>query len=285
MGHKNDPPRVAAIHDLSCFGRCALSVVTPVLSVMGCQVVPVPTALLSTHTGGFDGLYFRDLTPDMSGIISHFDRLGLEFDAIYSGFLGSADQINLVSGFIDRFGKDIPVLVDPVMGDDGSLYQTYTPELVSGMGRLCRRAGIITPNLTEACLLTGLDMPKSSPENKNEALALSDILIKKLRETFGADINIVITGISFGDRIGNAFAAPGEACRIISTEKLPRSFPGTGEVFASVMLGSILRGAGLDAAIERAANFTFRVIFDSQKSPSATREGVLLEKSLGELLD
>jgi pyridoxine kinase len=285
MEHKNNPPRVAAIHDLSCFGRCALSVVTPVLSVMGCQVVPVPTALLSTHTGGFDGLYFRDLTPDMSGIISHFDRLGLEFDAIYSGFLGSAAQIDLVSGFIDRFGKDIPVLVDPVMGDDGSLYQTYTPELVNGMGKLCRKAGIITPNLTEACFLTGTKVPNTSLENKNEALALSDKLIKKLRETFGANINIVITGISFGDRIGNACAAPGEACHIVSTGKLPRSFPGTGEVFASVMLGSILNGAGLNAAIERAADFTYRLISDSQNSPTATREGVLLEKHLKELTE
>lgn len=286
MVHKNDLPRIAAIHDLSCFGRCALTVVMPILSVMGAQVIPIPTALLSTHTGGYDDLYFRDLTPDMSGIISHFDRLGIKFDAIYSGFLGSAVQIDMVSSFIDRFGKNIPVLVDPVMGDDGQLYQTYTPELMEGMGRLCKKASIITPNLTEACFLTGTDLPKEDPANKKEALALADKLAKRLREKIeNPNVEIVITGISFGDKIGNAYADPRQPCRIICTQKLARSFPGTGEVFTSVMLGSLMRGADFEVAIERAAQFTFNVISESQKSNTAAREGVLLEKSLRDLAD
>jgi pyridoxine kinase len=284
MGHKNDPPRIAAIHDLSCFGRCALTVVTPILSVMGCQVVPVPTALLSTHTGGFEGLYFRDLTPDMRGIISHFDRLGLQFDAIYSGFLGSAAQIEVVAGFIDRFGRDITVLVDPVMGDDGSLYQTYTPELVGGMRSLCGKAGIITPNLTEACFLTGTKPPGGRLQNEKEALDLADSLIKKLRENIvGPDAIIIITGIVFGDKIGNAYSSRGRACRIAGTPKLDRSFPGTGEVFASVLLGSLIRGIDLDTAVKDAADFTCSAIRQSQNS-SETREGVLLEKCLRELV-
>ena len=125
------PRRVAALHDLSCFGRCALTVILPTLSVMGYQVVPIPTALLSTHTGGFTDLHFRDLTADMERIASHFDTLGVTFDAIYPGFLGSAEQIETVCQFIDRFGRERNgesplVLVDPVMGDDGALYSTYT---------------------------------------------------------------------------------------------------------------------------------------------------------------
>jgi len=286
MIQKNDLPRIAAIHDLSCFGRCALTIVMPILSVMGAQAIPIPTALLSTHTGGYNNLYFHDLTPDMSGIISHFDRLGLKFDAIYSGFLGSIDQIEVVSSFIDRFGKDIPVLVDPVMGDDGQLYQTYTSELIDGMRRLCKKARIITPNLTEACFLTGIEMPKDTPENKKEALILADKLAKKLREKVeNPNVDIVITGISFGEKIGNAYAEPNQPCRIICTQKLARSFPGTGEVFTSVMLGSLMRGADFEIAIERAAQFTFHVISESQKSNAATREGVLLEKCLRDLTE
>ena len=113
--------KILAIHDLSCFGRCALTVVMPILSSMGHQVVPLPTALLSTHTGGFTDLHFRDLSDDMEAIIRHFERLDLHFDAIYSGFLGSARQIGIVSDIINLFGDGVPVVVDPVMGDDGSL--------------------------------------------------------------------------------------------------------------------------------------------------------------------
>ena len=147
--------KIAAIHDMSCFGRCALTVIIPLLSAMGHQVVPIPTALLSTHTGGFEDPYFMDLSDQMLKIVEHFEQLGVKFDAIYSGFLGSARQIHIVEDIIDRFGGNGPVLVDPVMGDDGKLYSTYTDELVRGMTQLCRKADIITPNLTEACFMLG----------------------------------------------------------------------------------------------------------------------------------
>ena len=126
--------RVAAIHDISCFGRCALTVILPTLSAMGLQAIPLPTCLLSTHTGGFTELYFKDLTPSMEKITDHFDRLDLKLDAIYTGFLGNDGQIERVKAFIDRFATDKTlVAVDPVMGDDGELYSTYTPELMRGM--------------------------------------------------------------------------------------------------------------------------------------------------------
>ena len=130
----------------------------PALSAMGNQVVPVPTCLLSSHTGGFDDLYFRDLSDSIEEIADHFDRLELKFDAIYTGFLGSAGQIAHVKDFISEFANEHTlVFVDPVMGDDGRLYSTYTNELMRGMKELCRHADIITPNLTEACFLTDTD--------------------------------------------------------------------------------------------------------------------------------
>ena len=149
------PPKVAAIHDLSCFGRCALTVIIPTLSALGSQTVPIPTALLSTHTGGFENMFFADLSREMDEISNHFSSLGMEFDAVYSGFLGSEAQIGRVSSFIDKFAKKgAPILVDPVMGDDGVLYSTYTKELGMGMRQLVQKADIITPNYTEACFLT-----------------------------------------------------------------------------------------------------------------------------------
>lgn len=272
--------KIAAIHDLSCFGRCALTVVIPILSAMGQQVVPVPTALLSTHTGGFDRPYFRDLSDDMERTVEHLAELGVKMDAVYSGFLGSARQIDIVGAVIDRLGGG-PVLIDPVMGDDGKLYSTYNDELVRGMARLCRRADIITPNLTEAHFLTGVDVPERIPD-KDAALALALELCHRMRIELGVR-QIVITGIHFGDSVGNAVMMDNEV-RLISRPKLPRSFPGTGEVFTSTLLGEIIGGASLYDAAEAAQAFTYEVIKFSQGSPEPTRNGVLLEPCL-HLLD
>lgn len=274
--------KIAAIHDLSCFGRCALTVIIPLLSAMGHQTVPIPTALLSTHTGGFEQPYFRDLTDDMTPIARHLEQVGVRFDAIYSGFLGSARQIRVVQDIIRRFGGRGPVLVDPVMGDDGKLYSTYTDELVRGMAELCRSADIITPNLTEAHFLTGLDVPDSIPD-QSAAIALSLELCHSMRESLGVS-NIVITGIHFGDRVGNAVMVEREV-RLISKPRLGRSFPGTGEVFTSTLLGEMLRGKSLFEAAEAAQDFTYQVIKHSQSSPDATRDGVLLEECLGLLCE
>ena len=274
--------KIAAIHDLSCFGRCALTVIIPLLSAMGHQTVPIPTALLSTHTGGFEQPYFRDLTDDMTPIARHLEQVGVSFDAIYSGFLGSARQIRVVQDIIRRFGGRGPVLVDPVMGDDGKLYSTYTDELVRGMAELCRSADIITPNLTEAHFLTGLDVPDAIPD-ESAAIALSLELCHSMRESLGVS-NIVITGIHFGNRVGNAVMV-GREVRLISKPRLSRSFPGTGEVFTSTLLGEMLRGKSLFEAAEAAQDFTYEVIKHSQSSPDATRDGVLLEECLGLLCE
>ena len=149
-------PRAAAIHDLSGFGRCSLTVAIPILSAMGVQCCPLPTAFLSTHTGGFEGFTFLDMTREMPKVTAHWQSLDLRFDAIYSGFLGSARQIGVVEDFIYTFRrKNTIVVIDPVMGDDGRAYQTYTAEMCEGMCRLSALADVITPNLTEAAFLLG----------------------------------------------------------------------------------------------------------------------------------
>ncbi len=285
MSHILPPPRVAAIHDLSCLGRCALTVILPTLSVMGYQVIPLPTALLSTHTGGFTDLHFRDLTDDMDAISRHFSNLGTDFRAIYSGFLGSDRQIKTVSDFIDTFGKSRPeadrplVLVDPVMGDDGELYSTYTEELVAGVRLLSRKADLLTPNLTEACLLTHIPYRDVTQLSKEDVLCYAEELMSAL-ERLGVP-RIVITGIHTGDGLLINYGRNLDGSRFtVERPCQKRSYPGTGDIFASVLLGSLLENGDLHAACTRAADFIVTLIKGSTPISTPTREGVALEAYL-----
>ncbi len=283
------PPRIAAVHDLSCVGRCALTVILPTLSVMGYQTVPIPTALLSSHTGGFDDLYFRDLTSDMYEILSHFERLNLSFRAIYTGFLGSEGQIHTVQRLIERFGtcpdesgQSPLILIDPVMGDDGVLYSTYTVQLADGIRELSRFAHVLTPNLTEACLLTRTPYRDTSRMEPNEARMFVRTLIAGLRLICNA--TIVITGIVLSDgTIANA-ATDGEDICWIVRRQLGASYPGTGDVFASVLLGRLLAGWTTEAAVASAADFVGELILASSSVESPTRMGVALEPHLKNLI-
>ena len=276
--------RIAAVHDLSCFGRCALTVIAPALSAMGYQVIPIPTCLLSTHTGGFTDMYFEDMTEQMRAIIDHFDDLGLSFDAIYTGFLGSEAQIELVGDFIDRFAdEDTLVLVDPVMGDDGRLYSTYTTELMLGMKKLCEGATVITPNLTEACFLCGSQYVDTNDMSREELESFASGLCDKLA-TLGAK-KIVITGMPARDgelAVYGRDSETGESC-FYCFARCPKNYPGTGDLFASVFLGSIMRGDGFESAIRLAADFTHRVMDHSAEFDTPTRDGVAFERFLGEL--
>lgn len=275
------PPKVAAIHDLSCFGRCALTVIIPTLSALGAQPVPIPTALLSTHTGGFENMFFADLSREMDEISSHFSTLGISFDAIYSGFLGSDAQIGRVSDFIDRFAKkDAPILVDPVMGDDGALYSTYTKELGEGMRHLVQKADIITPNYTEACFLTGTEYRPTDKMSRDEIVELANSLIKKLLR-FGQK-KIAVTGFESADSV----LTLGVDSDGIFTDERPKhsaSYPGTGDVFASVLLGSILNGESFKDSVHKACGFTAEVIEYTMQFPTPHREGVMLEPCLKHL--
>ena len=283
------PARIAAVHDLSCFGRCALTVIMPTLSVMGYQVIPIPTALLSTHTGGFTDLYFRDLTEDMNKIADHFARLDTTFRAIYTGFLGSAEQIRSVSDILEHFGNKPDesgqkplILVDPVMGDDGELYSTYTTELMEGMREISRHADILTPNLTEACFLTGTPYPEVDTLTAEDAFRLAECLTARL-STLCTGLT-VITGISLcNGRVANI--GRDENGKLFSVERphASPSYPGTGDLFASVLLGEYLRHGQFKAACERAADFVGAVITTSAKIPTPVRNGVALEPHLWRL--
>ena len=164
---KHSVKRVAAIHDLSGFGRASLTAIIPILSSMGVQVCPLPTAILSNHTGGFDTFSFVDFTDHMQDYIDHWKELNIDFDCIYSGFLGSERQIEIVSGFIDDFGtKDNMVVIDPVLGDNGNLYSTMDQGLVEGMKHLVTKADIITPNFTEVSLLLGEEYKQTTTDEE-----------------------------------------------------------------------------------------------------------------------
>ncbi len=276
--------KIAAIHDLSCFGRCALTVIIPALSAMGNQVVPVPTCLLSSHTGGFDDLYFRDLSDSIEEIADHFDRLELKFDAIYTGFLGSAGQIAHVKDFISEFANERTlVFVDPVMGDDGRLYSTYTNELMLGMKELCRHADIITPNLTEACFLTDTEYRSTHGMSEEELKGFARELCDKLEKT-GAK-RIVITGLAMGeDKLSVCGKDTGTGEFIFySFDRVMKNYPGTGDLFACVLLGSLIRGDRFETAIKLSSDFTRRVMRYSARFDTPAREGVAFEAFLGDI--
>lgn len=292
-------PRAAALHDLSCFGRCALTVIAPTLSSMGVQCVPIPTALLSTHTGGFNDMYFCELDGAIPRIADHFEDLGLKFDAVYTGFLGSARQVDIIEDFICRFGSDngnggVPlVLVDPVLGDEGEFYHTCTPELAAAMRRLCVHADVITPNLTEACLMVGDDYSRAVSRAAEDAAALCRELAAKIFKAVGGKRlrGVVITGIPTADggvmtsasEYNNADGAVPETY-FTSQPRVARDYPGTGDIFASYLLGSLLGGKTLAASAEAASRFAAkcaaRTLASAPDEP--TRNGVALEAVLAE---
>lgn len=277
---KRPVSRVAAIHDLSGFGRSSLAVVIPILSSMGVQVCSLPTAVLSTHTGGFDGYNFVDLTDSMEGFIEHWRKLELEFDCIYSGFLGSPRQIEIISRFIDDFTKENTlVVVDPVMGDDGRLYETMGEEMVQKMKGLISKADIITPNYTEAAFLLNepYDKQVSEKELQSWLMRLSEL---------GPEI-VIITSAPDPKQSKNTMvmAYNREDGRFwkVSCVYIPASFPGTGDVFTSVIVGSLLQGDSLPVAIDRGVQFITSAIRASYGFKYPIREGVLLERVLGNL--
>lgn len=271
--------KVAAIHDLSGFGRASLTVIIPTLSAMGIQVCPLPTAILSNHTGGFEKYSYVDLTDSMPDYINMWKELNLDFDCIYSGFLGSSKQINIVSDFIDYFGNDENlIVVDPVMGDNGSLYSSFKPDIIPQMKKLVAKADLITPNFTEAAFLMGYEKcPDSIDETelKRWLRALSDMGPEIVAVTSVPDIeNKQRTNVIAYDRKNNMFWKVG--CRYI-----PAAYPGTGDIFASVLIGGLLQGDSLPAALDRAVQFISQCIKASYGFNYPNRNGVLLEKELG----
>lgn len=270
----NRPPRVVAIHDLSGFGRCSLSVILPVLSAMGVQVCPVPTAVLSTHTGGFGEVELRDLTDYTLPALEHYRALGLDFECVYSGFLSSAEQIDHCRAFFELY-KGALAVVDPVMGDHGKPYRTCTADIRRGMGRLVSLAGVITPNLTEAFILLGEDYdhnPLTSTRAKSMLARLSE----------RGPRMVVVTGVTLatGEYANIGYDREHNAYWKASGDYVPVSYPGTGDVFASVLTGSFLMGDSLPMAMDRATRYVELTIKTTFSYSTDSREGVMLERTL-----
>ena len=268
-------PRVAAIHDLSCFGRCSLTIALPVLSAMGCQCCPLPTALLSAHTG-FTGGSFLDLTEEMQRIADHWARIDIHFDGIYSGFLGSAAQIGTVRQFIGRFRGTGLVVIDPVLGDHGQAYRTCTPELCNGMRRLAESADIITPNLTEASLLL---------EQSYETIQAIDPAETVRRLSLEGRRSVVLTGYSTGDGQTGAlcFDRADGSIQAVQVQRVPRDFSGTGDLFTSVLTGAMVKGVPLIQAARTAADFVQSCAARTLAAGNTDGEGVDFEPLLGTL--
>ncbi|MDY3281956.1 pyridoxamine kinase [Dysosmobacter sp.] len=279
-------PKVAAIHDLSGFGRCSLTVALPVLSAMGVQCCPLPTAFLSTHTGGFEGFTFLDMTEEMPKAARHWASLGLRFDAIYSGFLAGRRQIGIVADFIRTFRTpETRVIVDPVMGDDGSIYQTYTPELCAGMAELAELADVVTPNLTEAALLLGWDYGslfrpggRQDPDRLRRAAELLSRNGKR---------SVALTGVSEAPGRTGAlcYDARSGSLETIQTDFGAHPLLGTGDIFASVLTGALVKGASLGEAARQASEFIRACAERTVAEDLPLREGVDFEPLLGLLTD
>lgn len=273
-------PRVAAVHDLSGFGRCSLTIVMPVLSAMGVQCCPLPTALLSTHTGGFQGNTFLDLTDQMGPAAAHWKAEGVTFDGIYTGFMGSREQIALTGAFIRTFKRsECRIIVDPVMGDHGKAYRTYTPEMCREMAGLAELADVITPNRTEAALLLGEDYGTLRLDREEDCRRWCEALSLKGRRS------VVLTGVSLTEDTVGAACFDHEAGRVefAAAPLVKGAFHGTGDLFASVLVGAVVRGKTLLEAARLAAEFTSQCVRRTWNEGTPRREGVGFEPLLWRL--
>jgi len=272
--------RVAAIHDISGFGKCSLTVALPVISAAGIETTVLPTAVLSTHTGGFTDFTYRDLTEDIQSIADHWKSLNINFDAIYTGFLGSFAQLELVEHFFDTFKTSHNlILVDPVMADNGELYKIFSPDFAIGMRHLCTKADIIVPNLTEATLLLNEPYnpgPYTETYITNILKKLSDLGVEK----------VVLTGVFFDDqKLGAATydADSGEIAYALAN-RIPGYYHGTGDLFASALLGALLNEFCLHEAANIAVRFTTSAIQKTADAGTDIRFGVNFEQSIPEFL-
>ena len=268
--------KIMMINDLSGYGRCSLTVAIPILAALKVQCCPVPTSIFSNHTG-FPIWHFDDYTEHMPAYLGKWKELNLSFDGIAVGFLGSARQMEIVEQAILTFEKpSAKVLIDPIMGDHGKAYATYTDEMCRKMGRLISLADIITPNLTEACILTGTPY-KPSGWKRSELEAMARIL-----QSMGPE-QVVITGAKEGSYLTNTAALPDGTIRFIRTKTAGEERPGTGDVFSSIVAGGMVMGEELTASVKKAACFIGECIKISDKLEIPRENGVCFEMILGKL--
>ncbi|MBQ2793073.1 MAG: pyridoxamine kinase [Clostridia bacterium] len=265
--------RIMTIQDVSCVGKCSLTVALPIISAAGVEAGILPTAVLSTHTQ-FDKFTFCDLTDEIEKISDTLYELGIGFDAIYTGYLGSFRQLGLVGDFFDRFGAGALKVVDPVMADNGVLYKGFTPEFACAMARLCEKADLIIPNLTEASFMLGI------PYNPNYDEEYIKTVLKRLTE-LGCP-SAAISGVCLEDgKIGvYYYNAPSDRYFYYANERLPVQFHGTGDIFASATVGAIMRGRSETEALAVAVDFTLMCMKKTLADPDHRTYGVNFEEAL-----
>lgn len=268
--------RALAIHDISCFGKCSLTVALPILSAAGIETTVLPTAVLSTHTGGFKDFTYRDLTEDLGPIADHWRQLRIGFDAMYSGFLGSYEQIDIVSDIFGYFRTDDSlVLVDPVMADHGELYKVFTPDMVTGMTKLCGRADIIIPNMTEASFILGEPF-KEGPYDR----AGIEMMLKRLSKL--GPKQVVITGVYFSPELLGAAGYDRDTGDVsyAFAPKIEGYYHGTGDIFGSALLSGLLNGMKLKSAMQLAVDFVCGSIERTKLAGTDLRYGVNFEAGI-----
>ncbi len=269
----NRQKKIAVINDYSGFGRCSVAVAMPIISTLKVQCCPVPTSIFSNHTG-FPEFFFDDYTDRMQAYVDNWKKLGLKFEGISTGFLGSEQQIAIVRKFIREFRSGrTTVIVDPVMGDYGKKYSTYTDAMCQAMKELVRDADICTPNLTEACILTDTpyhDGAWKIVELKTLARRLSEMGPKK----------VVITGIQQKEFVANLVYQKGRQTRVLRTHKVGTERSGTGDVFAAIIAADAVNGVPFDASVKKASNFVKRCILKSEELGIPKTDGVCFEEIL-----
>lgn len=272
--------KAVTIQDISCFGKCSLTVALPIISAMGIETAVIPTAVLSTHTGGFTGYTFRDLTNDIPDIAGHWKNLNLKFNAVYTGYLGSAEQINIVSDFFDDFRTDDNVIiVDPVLGDNGKFYAGFGEEFAEKMSGLCSKADYILPNMTEASFM--LKIPYTENYNKEYAENI-------LRKLSGLGCKTpVLTGVHFDNRKQGAVAYDSLNDKFYCSfgDNIERSVHGTGDIFASVFTGAVTLGKDIQTVLDIAVNYTVECIKATIPYFDEMWYGSCFELCLGKLIE
>ncbi len=276
MSH-NHQKKAAVINDFSGFGRCSIAVSLPILSAMRVQCCPLPTAIFSNHTG-FPSFFWTDYTDHMAEYMAEWKKLDLRFDAIATGFLGSHPQIELVKRFFDEFKTpDTIAVVDPVMGDYGKLYSTYSRELAEGMRELAHYADILTPNLTEACILTGRTYRERVTESELTEMCeeLSALHASK----------IVISGLDYVDMLGNFVYERGKASQLLLEPKVGTYRSGTGDVFSAIITADAVNGVDFVESVRKASGFVARSIVRSNEMGIPVTDGIAFEELLWQLTE
>lgn len=272
MSH-NHQKKIAVINDISGFGRCSIAVSMPIISYMGIQCCPVPTSIFSNHTG-FESYYFNDYTPYMRSYIDEWKKLDLRFEGIMTGFLGSKEQIEIVRDFIKWFKNEhTMVIMDPAMGENGYPYPTYTDEMCQEMKRLIEYADIITPNVTEACILTDTEY-KERGWKKQELCEMA----KRLLDT-GAK-KVAISGVRMGHYVGNVIAQQGSEPVLLKHERIGAYRSGTGDIYSAIIASDSINGVDFMSSVKKASGFVKRCMGATERLAIPDTDGLAFEEVL-----